>query len=914
MSSIATVYAEVVLDGTLGFKGALKGPDYKIGAELGQQHGGNLFQSFRDFNLNTGESATFSGPNSVQNIFSRVTGGNPSRINGLIRSTIPNADMYFLNPYGIMFGEGASLDVQGSFHASTADTLRFSDGGEFNARYPNNSLLTVAPVAAFGFLTDSPTAITVQNIELSVSKGKTLSLIGGDLQMDGELPIYSETDSTATFNSVLFAEFGRINLASVASHGEVVLTESELTLNAKERGQITANNTNINTNGDGGGAIYIHAGRFKLHNGVVGANTFGNQDAIGIDFQGEELKLTHGGQLSSSTFSSGLGGNIKINAVGTVEISGEGRPGFENSRYFPSGIFTNSESQIANAGNAGSIELSARQLYINGAQITTGSFGTGNGGSMSINVLDDIILSGESSAGYPSGILSNSYQEIDNAGSAGNIMLEAGQLSLENGAVIQAANWGGGQGGDIKIQVIDFVNLFGNNSRGSGSLINAAAEGEFENAGNSGSIELATKQLQVADGGQIATTTWGPGQGGNIHIKVIESAIFSDEGDAGYPSGVFTSSMKTTGNAGNAGTILLEANQLKIQNGAMIQSSTRGEGKGGDIKIQVASSINLFGESRTNWPSEITASTVGNTENTGKGGTIELESRQLSLADGAGINTSTSGSGQGGDINLHVTENIFLSGENSGGNRSRVTSSSKSEANYAGNAGNIIINTNNTIQLQQNSIITAQAKRANGGNIYITSPGYLYLTHSGITTSVFAEKGDGGNITLAPEFIVLDDSEIIARAYEGRGGNIDITTTGIYNNTTQGIFESPLRRAINASSELGIDGEVQINTPEIDITAGLFALPTQFSTPQLDKGCTPSKLYNELILKEGFRKAAVSKLLETTWASLYLSDNNSSTQETEDTLASIDPFEPISLSLTKPLFGCHLWTSKNYPK
>ncbi|MDM8563061.1 filamentous hemagglutinin N-terminal domain-containing protein, partial [Candidatus Marithioploca araucensis] len=250
-------YAEVTLDGTLGTGGALEGPHYQIGAELGQQHGGNLFQSFSHFNINTGESATFSGPHHVHNIISRVTGGNPSLINGLLRSTIPNANMYFLNPYGIMFGKGASLDVQGSFHASTADTLRLSDGGEFNVRYPNNSSLTVAPVEAFGFLTDTPAAITVQDTELSVSEGKTLSLIGGDLRMNGEPPIYSETDNIATFNTILSAEFGRINLASVASHGEVVFTESELMLNAKERGQITANNTNINTNGDGGGAIYI---------------------------------------------------------------------------------------------------------------------------------------------------------------------------------------------------------------------------------------------------------------------------------------------------------------------------------------------------------------------------------------------------------------------------------------------------------------------------------------------------------------------------------------------------------------------------------------------------------------------------------------------------------------------------------
>jgi filamentous hemagglutinin family protein len=151
-----STYAQITTDGTLGQTLNLPGPDYQIGADLGQQHGGNLFHSFQDFNLQPFESATFSGPNQIQNVISRVTGGNPSNIDGTIRLTIPNADFYFLNPYGIMFGPNARLDVQGSFHASTADYLRLEDGGRFDARNPNDSLLTVAPIEAFGFLTDSP--------------------------------------------------------------------------------------------------------------------------------------------------------------------------------------------------------------------------------------------------------------------------------------------------------------------------------------------------------------------------------------------------------------------------------------------------------------------------------------------------------------------------------------------------------------------------------------------------------------------------------------------------------------------------------------------------------------------------------------------------------------------------------------
>ena len=120
--------AQITTDGTLGHSVNLPGPDYQIGPDLGQQRGGNLFHSFQDFNLQRLESATFSGQNHIQAVISCVTGGNPSNIDGFFRSTIPGADVYFLNPYGILFGPNAKLDVQGSFHASTADYLRLGDG------------------------------------------------------------------------------------------------------------------------------------------------------------------------------------------------------------------------------------------------------------------------------------------------------------------------------------------------------------------------------------------------------------------------------------------------------------------------------------------------------------------------------------------------------------------------------------------------------------------------------------------------------------------------------------------------------------------------------------------------------------------------------------------------------------------
>ncbi|MBK8534014.1 MAG: filamentous hemagglutinin N-terminal domain-containing protein [Candidatus Competibacteraceae bacterium] len=151
LSWASLLHAAVTLDGSVGRAGALPGPNYQITADLGRQVGGNLFHSFGQFSITTGESATFSGPNSISNIIGRITGGQSSFIDGAIRSTIPGANLYLLNPAGVLFGEHATLDVPGSFHVSTADYVKLSDGGHFDARNLGNSVLTVAPVAAFGF-------------------------------------------------------------------------------------------------------------------------------------------------------------------------------------------------------------------------------------------------------------------------------------------------------------------------------------------------------------------------------------------------------------------------------------------------------------------------------------------------------------------------------------------------------------------------------------------------------------------------------------------------------------------------------------------------------------------------------------------------------------------------------------------
>ncbi|MDM8569126.1 filamentous hemagglutinin N-terminal domain-containing protein, partial [Thiotrichales bacterium HSG1] len=302
--------AEIITDGTLGQNINLPGPDFKITSDIGQQHGNNLFHSFQDFNLNSSESATFSGPDSVQNILSRVTGGNPSNIDGLIRSTILNADMYFLNPYGIMFGPNAQLDVQGSLHASTADYLRLGENGRFDARNPSDSLLTVAPIEAFGFLTNSPATISMLGSQLAIPSGKTLSLIGGDLMMK---------------KTQLFAPAGQINLTSIKGKGEIIPTD----VTALSGDIKISNNSLLDISGEGSGNLFIRAGQFVINSSNIKANSL-NKDGGKVSIQANKIHFDGGSRLIGQTKGAGNAAKIKLQATESTIFSGKSKAGFSS--------------------------------------------------------------------------------------------------------------------------------------------------------------------------------------------------------------------------------------------------------------------------------------------------------------------------------------------------------------------------------------------------------------------------------------------------------------------------------------------------------------------------------------------------------------------------------------------------------
>jgi len=398
------------LDGSIGNAGKinLPGPDYQIKPEYGKQSGANLFHSFQQFNIHNGESATFSGPASVKNIISRVTGGSASWIDGKLASTISGADLYFLNPAGVMFGSNAALDLSGSFHVSTADYLKMGDNGRFYAEPMADEVLSVAAPTAFGFLPPSVPPdrrdegmIAPISIEgngyippekwggvlykgLTVPGDKTLSIIGGDIDIkNGNYTTIN--GETQPLGSLLIPEKGRINLASAASAGEVFLKETGIDISSEKSGNITLSEQSaIHV---GGGKIYIRGGALVADNAYINAGQVAFPDGriVGgtdgrIDIDVNTLSFSNDSGIFMDTFGTGNAGALNIHAAESVNFSNSGIT-----------------SATHGSGNAGTIHISTPELSLSDkAGITASSAGKGNAGGITLEV-SNLILDNNSS-------------------------------------------------------------------------------------------------------------------------------------------------------------------------------------------------------------------------------------------------------------------------------------------------------------------------------------------------------------------------------------------------------------------------------------------------------------------------------------------------------------------------------------
>ena len=866
---ISSARAEITVDGSFGGpSGPLDKVDnnYQITENLGQVRGSNLFHSFGQFGLNTGESATFTGASPIRNILSRVTGGSASQIDGTIRSTYPEANLYLMNPAGIMFGQNAKLDVKGSFHATTADYIELSDGVRFNAVPVPGSVLSSAPPEAFGFLGNNYAPISVRESELEVPAGSTLSLIGGDVD------IIRSHDEPNT----IVAPAGRVNIASVASPGKVAPRSDDLQMAGfGQLGRLSLQTPEaegpfvvIDTAGDPGGSVYIRSGHFTMQDASITSSTQGVRDhpGTGVDVHVTgEMRLDRA-EIASSSFGEGRAGNLKI-AAGRLELVGDP---LAVSDATPSGIVTDIGSRAFAAGDAGDLEVTTEELIIrNNAFINNNTLGAGTGGDISITS-GSLQVRGEDGAAYVSTLSGNggtgdggnlevtadnillqrrvgftgltTQVSSSGLGNAGDIHINAGRLDVLDGAEIATAVFNGpGDAGDLMITADTFL-VNGVDSNGNSASISSSVffNQNGSTIGSGGNIRITARDLQVADKGRITTSNSsnGPGDAGTIDIDTqmlaisgggfLSSAIQNfGTGGAGdinidaqevrvagpspenWYTGIFTAASVA---AGGAGAVNISADNLQLLDGALINTRTFGPGAGGTVSLSAKEVLMQGRDPLTGEGALIDARTLPfpgfEDYATGRGGDVQIHAGQLALRDGGEITTASSSAGDGGDVMLDVTR---VSLEEGASISARSTST--------GDAGSIRIIADDNVKVLGDASVTTAADFSGGGKINIAAGDLLYLLRSRVTSSVADGSGNGGDITIDPEFVVLNDSRILANAVGGNGGNITIATDH---------FVSSADSLVEASSRLGIDGNINILSPDEEISNDLAELPAAY--------------------------------------------------------------------------------------
>lgn len=711
------VWAEVTLDGTMGTSGALAGPQYQIPAAVGQQQGSNLFHSFSTFNINAEELARFSGPADVQNIISRVTGGQSSWIDGVLQSTIPGASLYLLNPAGILFGSNAALDVQGSFYASTADYLKLNDGGRFDVASPLNSVLTAAPPAAFGFLQDSPASIQVQNSKLTVSSGQTMGLIGGDLLLSA---------------AQLDAPSGELRLVSGGANQEVALLTTGLAtsvvhpsgvISITSASRLDVSNT-LTDNAKGAGRVSIRGGQLVMDGAAIAATTASAADGnvLAIDVRiGGEIRLDHG-----STIAADSAGMNKAGDAGDIYLQAR-------EITLDHGSLISSQAGILVGGAMANIKLKAGHLRVrNAAGIRTQAVfsGVSEGGHISIEaesiemvgIEQDNVLSPT-----PTGIYT---QSAIPGGKAGNIDVQANrQITLHSGAQLTSRAFG---------------------------------EREAERVGDSGDIWVRTGNLSLSDGSGIGALGGVDGVPGSVRVDA-ENITLRKAGKIGnvniYEGGEGLQPGKVTVHVAN--NLLIDSVGFRVSDQLPANMIPLAPQTIVGINSLVFAGIDPVGATGI-----VSAAISG----TGNAAAIEVSSSTIELRDVGLLGSITVSAGNGGRVDVSAAQSINITGVTQEGGS--IIGSVAVQGN--GRAGDLSIRAKN-LSLKKGASIATSAESADGGDIALHIANQVVLSGGEITTSVRSATGGGGNIDIRnPKFVVLDNSRIQARAVEGKGGNINI--------------------------------------------------------------------------------------------------------------------------------------------
>ncbi|MDF5735422.1 MULTISPECIES: filamentous hemagglutinin N-terminal domain-containing protein [unclassified Nostoc] len=529
----------VILVGAIGIEGgdrtcAQVTPDPSVGTQVKRMDnttlditGGttvgntNLFHSFSNFSVKSNEVVNFNNAPTINNILVRVTGGNPSDIQGTLQ-TEGKANLFLINPNGIIFGGYCQLIIGGSFIATTASAIRFPGGGEFSMISPVNPLnplLRVNP-SAFLFNQILSQPIKVNEATLSVLESQSLVLLGGDVNLEG---------------AFMSAPDGRVELGGLAGVGAVGLNidNNNFRLSFPDsvaRADVSlTNHAAVDASGEGGGSIQV---------------------------QGKRVTLADGSYIAVDTLVSKSGGVLVVNASELVELLGGSSLSTETTR----------------TATAGELRIETGRLIVqDGSQVRASTSNQGQGGTLSVTA-DSIQLIGTLPGDdYPSGL----FTVTQGAGNAGELKIKTGQLIVQDGAEVSASTYkeSTGNGGSIIVKAKE-LNVLNNgeitvSSQGtkkagdleitarSINLDNGQLSGQA-NSGNGGNIDLNLRDLLLLRrNSQISTsagTDGAGGDGGKITISAPDGFIVAKPNE--------NSDITANAYNGKGGTVTIKATKI----------------------------------------------------------------------------------------------------------------------------------------------------------------------------------------------------------------------------------------------------------------------------------------------------------------------------------------------------------------
>ncbi|MDY6939084.1 MAG: S-layer family protein [Cyanobacteriota bacterium] len=815
----------------------------------GTQIGENLFHSFDRFSIPTGEGAFFDNAIEIQNIFSRVTGNSISDIDGFIRAN-GTANLFLLNPNGILFGENASLELGGSFFGSSADRILFENGIYYSATDTQTApLLTVnvpiglqfgetpgdivnrSRLAAFDPVPTMPPE-PVQSEGLSISPGNTIALLGGNLIFEG---------------GTLSALDGAIELGGVGANSRVNLTPRGNGFavgyeNVENFGDIQFDNAaSVRLLDLGGGGMQIRGRQIVLDgSSIVDATNLGELPGAAVTVTAQEaIELRNLSQMSVETFGVGTGGNFLVETGrlsitdGSLLLAGSRSPSIGGNltvRSRESVVVSGAGETIASTlavgrGNVqtrdltfrtlGNLTIETQQLLVSGgAQVGRVEFNA-NGGNVTIDASESVEVMGTSANGFISQVQASSFI----SGTAGDLTINTGRLAIRDGAVVTAGTQGRGNSGLVTVRARESVELSGTNPSGFPSGLTATSTG----AGNAGNITIETDRLTVRDGSVIAVSSvsFVPGIGGaagNLTIRANEIDLSGSNGRE-FPFSISQLTAQTL-TAGDGGAILLEVDRLRLRNGGSITAGTLGSGNGGTLTVR-ASSLELSGRTPApervqtgiggvltggSFPSTVSAGTASS----GNAGEISIETNSLVITDGGLITANTQlGSGEGGNIRIRAAEAIEL----------RDAAQVNVQSTGSGNPGSIEVGTD-FLRLDDGGRFNASSTTGLGGNINLTAQDIQLRRQSQIVSagSPTFPTSDGNIGINAETLVLLEGSQILTSSLDPQGGS-NITIAPL-DSSDLVLLQSP-DSLINAEGELAIEGELDpdpAEVPEIDTT------------------------------------------------------------------------------------------------